>query len=647
MRKMVVIAAGVAVLGTPVCVWGAVPFGNTPDWESTDERATIEIALADFDGDGWQNVTGERKTGDGERHVFYLEHFPALTITAVRVNGTPVPRADYCFDARAGWFSLKDAPGNGARVDVDYKWSNRLDLFAGNTTRSQTDNYDVIYFNRNGALEVSASWFSEAREETYNVKEGDYDADGDVDVAINGDDYIMIYNNTGFGLERTPSWSTALLGGGTWCFAWGDVDNDDYLELAVSDMRKFYVFKNNAGTLESSASWSVDFGYSYSVAWGDVDGDGDMDLAGCTYAPSGQEIGYAYLFRNNSGTLEKTPYWRNDPPAGRCNGLAWGDADGDGWLDLVKGICGRVEGHDPYADIYFSNRGVLPPTPGWESDLYTHCFASCLVDADSDGLLDLIQAEAGIAGYFRVGGRLTESPGWDYHPGPPYWIQDIRVGDVNADGYVDVAAACIAQTGYPTGGPNKLFLNKADIGINVENFSASSCTRGVALRWEVNEAVAGFNLYREIKAVEVASEPRKINEELITGRSPYRYVDTDVSKGVTYQYWLEVVPLAGPAERHGPAECTAGVKTSFALAQNAPNPARTTTTFAFSVPAACDAALTVYDIAGRKVATPYAGRAKAGANELAVDVSTLAPGVYTYRLEAGGATAAKRMVVVR
>ena len=116
---------------------------------------------------------------------------------------------------------------------------------------------------------------------------------------------------------------------------------------------------------------------------------------------------------------------------------------------------------------------------------------------------------------------------------------------------------------------------------------------------------------------------------------------------MTYQYWLEVVPLAGPAERYGPVECTVGVKASFALAQNAPNPARTTTTFAFSVPAACDATLTVYDIAGRKVAVPCAGRAKAGENELAVDVSALAPGVYTYRLEAGGAAAAKRMVVVR
>jgi hypothetical protein len=186
------------------------------------------------------------------------------------------------------------------------------------------------------------------------------------------------------------------------------------------------------------------------------------------------------------------------------------------------------------------------------------------------------------------------------------------------------------------------------IGIDLISFrAAAGGNGGVAVTWEVEDRVAGFNLYREETSAEAASEPVKINDELITGRSPYRYRDDGVAAGATYRYWLEVVPLAGPAERHGPVECTVGVKASFALAHNAPNPARTTTTFAFCVPSACDATLTLYDIAGRKVATPFAGAAKAGENEVSLDVSALAPGVYTYRLEAGGEAAAKRMVVVR
>ncbi len=649
MRKLAITTAAALTALAAFCVWGAVPFGGSPDWESADNRSTVEIALADFNGDGWQVTKSERTTGDGDRHVFYLRHYPALTITAVRVKGTAVPRADYCFDSRAGWFSLKNAPADGARVEVDYKWSNRLDFFAGNEERAQTDNRDVIYFNRDGALEKTPSWLSTARVDTWTVMEADYDADGDVDVAIGGDEFIKIYKNTGTGLEGTPSWSAALPGGWAACFAWGDVDNDGYLELAVVDSYadKFYVFKNNAGTLEKSPSWSVGYSDANHVAWGDADGDGDMDLAGGTRVGLGVPEGFVYLFRNNNGTLAGTHYWKNDPPAGRCNALAWGDVNDDGWLDLLKGICGRggME-QDPYADIYYSDRGVLPKTPSWESGYYTHCNNSCLADADADGLLDLIQSTGGaVIAYFRKRGNLMKQPSWVVSPNP-YGTFDNRVGDVDADGYPDVAVGCIGVSAYPTGGPNQLFFNKCDIGIDVKDFAASPAAKGVALGWEVNEAVGGFNLLREVKAANAATEPARINDALITGRSPHRYLDEDVSSGTTYRYWLEVVPLAGPAELHGPAECTVGRKFSFALAQNVPNPARSVTTVAFSVAAACDAALAIYDLAGRKVASRVVS-AQAGANEVEFDLSSLAPGVYAYRLEAGGDVAARRMVVVR
>ncbi len=649
MTKLAIYAAAALTALAAVYARGDPPFGQTPDWESADDRSTNEIALADFNGDGWRNTTGERSTGNGKRHVFYLKHYPALTITAIRVGGKKVPRSDYCFDSRAGWFSLKEAPAEGVGVKVDYKWSNRLDLFAGNEERAQTDNRDVIYFNRGGALEKSPSWLSNARVDTYPVREADYDADGDVDVAIGGGGFIKIYKNTGSGLERTPSWTASDPLGVAVCLAWGDVDNDGYLELAVADSlaQWFYVYKNNGGRLEKSPSWTTAYTDARYVAWGDADGDGDMDLAGGTYARFGVTEGFVYLFRNDNGALAKQHYWRNAPPAGRCCALAWGDVNDDGWLDLVKGIIGRGPEHDPYTDIYYSDRGVLPKTPSWECEHYAFCYGSYLVDADADGRLDLIQpALSSAIGYFREGPTLQKTPGWHYVVGSPYTIEGARVGDVDADRYPDVAVGCGAITGYPAGGSNKLFLNRCDIGIRVKDFAASPSANGVVLRWEVNEAVAGFNLLREAGAAKVAAEPAKINDKLITGRSPYRYLDADVIPGTLYRYWLEVVPLAGPAELHGPAECTAGRKRSLALSQNVPNPARATTTVAFSAPAACDAALALYDLAGRKVASRIVS-AKAGANCVEVDVSSLAPGVYTYRLEAGGEGAAKRMVVIR
>jgi hypothetical protein len=647
MKKLTLVTAAALCALAACCVWGAPPFGYRPDWESADNRSTFTVALADFNGDGWQVTKGERKTGDGRAHVFYLRHYPALTITAVRVNGKAVPRADYCFDARAGWLSLKDAPPDGARVEVDYKWSNRLDLFAGNEERTQTDGRDVIYFNRDGALERTPSWLSTASDETYVVAEADYDADGDVDAAVGYDESIKIYKNTGAGLEGTPSWSTSLPGGWAAWLAWGDVDNDGYLELAVADMGgSFKMYKNNAGTLAKSPSWSAAYEAPYCVAWGDADGDGDMDLAGGTYADVQSSNGYAYLFKNNNGTLASAHFWKNDPPRGKCSALAWGDVNGDGWLDFLKGICGAAGEFDYYADVYYSNRGVLPETPSWESGYYTHCNNSCLADADADGLVDLVQAGGGeVIGYFREGGQLEKKPSWVVGL-DPYGTFDTRLGDVDADGYPDVAVACVGVSSSSAGGPNLLFLNQCDVGVRVKNFAAVPCARGVALRWEVNEAVAGFNLLREVVAASAAAEPARINEVLITGRSPYRYLDDGAAAPKTYRYWLEIVPLVGPAELHGPLECTVSRKAAFALAQNVPNPARAATTVAFSVPAPCEATLAIYDLAGRRVAS-RAVPATAGSNVVEIDLSALAPGVYTYRLEAAGEAAAQRMVVVR
>jgi hypothetical protein len=185
------------------------------------------------------------------------------------------------------------------------------------------------------------------------------------------------------------------------------------------------------------------------------------------------------------------------------------------------------------------------------------------------------------------------------------------------------------------------------VGIELASFEGHTRDGRAVLSWttaaEYNHA--GFNLYRE-----AADEGRvKINDALIVGKSPYRFVDGAVAAGISYKYYLEDVDLNGKGTLHGPVrvDTRGGVKASFALAQNAPNPARATTTFAFSVPTACDATLTVYDIAGRKVAVPFAGAAKAGENMIKVDVSAFVPGVYTYRLEAGGEAAAKRMVVVK
>jgi aminopeptidase N len=193
-----------------------------------------------------------------------------------------------------------------------------------------------------------------------------------------------------------------------------------------------------------------------------------------------------------------------------------------------------------------------------------------------------------------------------------------------------------------------LHKSTMNIGITLDYLRARTNEKGVVISWATSAErdFAGFNLYRE-SATTVADESRvKLNDELITGRSPYRFADRGVAAGEAYRYWLEAVDLSGARETFGPAKIELGLKpAAFALYGNAPNPARGTTTFAFSLPAAGPASLAVYDMAGREV-WRHDGTFAAGANELQATFD-LAPGVYVYRLDAGGEHAAKRMVLVR
>jgi len=90
---------------------------------------------------------------------------------------------------------------------------------------------------------------------------------------------------------------------------------------------------------------------------------------------------------------------------------------------------------------------------------------------------------------------------------------------------------------------------------------------------------------------------------------------------------------------------------TFELAQNYPNPFNPTTTIALDLPVGANYDLEVYNIAGQKVRT-FSGYSEAGTLEIVWDGkdasgSTVASGVYFYKVKAGDFTATKRMVMLK
>lgn len=87
---------------------------------------------------------------------------------------------------------------------------------------------------------------------------------------------------------------------------------------------------------------------------------------------------------------------------------------------------------------------------------------------------------------------------------------------------------------------------------------------------------------------------------------------------------------------------------AFALSQSIPNPSAGQALIRYTLPAAARVTLAAYDVQGRRVATWLDHEPQsAGVHEVAVRASAWRPGMYLYRLEAGGRSATRKMIVVK
>ena len=90
-----------------------------------------------------------------------------------------------------------------------------------------------------------------------------------------------------------------------------------------------------------------------------------------------------------------------------------------------------------------------------------------------------------------------------------------------------------------------------------------------------------------------------------------------------------------------------GKPSSIVLEQNYPNPFNPTTTVSFVISHSSLVSLKVFDVLGRKVATPVNEQLSAGTYKQIFNAEDLSSGVYFYRLTAGGYTQTKTMVVLK
>ncbi|MEL7361922.1 MAG: T9SS type A sorting domain-containing protein [Bacteroidota bacterium] len=94
-------------------------------------------------------------------------------------------------------------------------------------------------------------------------------------------------------------------------------------------------------------------------------------------------------------------------------------------------------------------------------------------------------------------------------------------------------------------------------------------------------------------------------------------------------------------------ENDAALPTALALEAAYPNPARDAATLRYALPTAADVHVTVTDLLGRTVLSRTEGAKPAGRHAVQLTLDGLSSGVYVVRVNAQGATATKRLTVVR
>lgn len=158
----------------------------------------------------------------------------------------------------------------------------------------------------------------------------------------------------------------------------GDVDGDGDLDLFIGGTPVFgrypeparsQIWINDGGTLKHSASWSNAFrqlGIVRGATFHDVDGEGSPDLA------MAMEWGPIRVFRNAGDRFQEITHDLGlDAWPGLWTGIATGDFDADGRLDLVVG-----------------NRGLNTALAVHQTDRFSIWFG----DPDHDGVLESFEA---------------------------------------------------------------------------------------------------------------------------------------------------------------------------------------------------------------------------------------------------------------
>jgi hypothetical protein len=372
---------------------------------ATNTGGFASFAWGDFRNSGLLDLVVANNgplSGGGGTNLFYRNNGDGTFLKILQQD--PAADPDYHVGVAVGDFDNDGTLDLTVASGVNSPSTRRIMLYQGKGDGTFTRTSGGSVTNQLGYFEA-CSWI-------------DYDNDGFLDLCVNdlGSGQLLLFHGNGDG-TFTKITSGAIVTDAIFGTAiWGDYDNDGFMDLLVPtglNNGVNYLYHNNGnGTFTriltnsiATDRWSAG---TDGAAWGDYDNDGFLDLFVTCEAGTPNRL----YHNNGDGTFTSisngpTAY---RPPGSNSKACDWGDYDNDGYLDLFV-----TSYNGP--NMLFHNNGdgtftqILTGDPVTENNTGLYCNACSWVDYDNDGFLDLFVARAPAASnlLYHNGGNTN---GW-------------------------------------------------------------------------------------------------------------------------------------------------------------------------------------------------------------------------------------------
>jgi len=321
---------------------------------------------------------------------------------------------------------------------ADFNGDGRIDIAVSNF---DSDTIAVFLNNGNGTFAAPVLTAVQIPNGLGPIVAGDFNEDGKPDLiaaTISGPQQDIVLLGKGDG-TFTQSGSIPNSGG----FNQGqavDLNGDKHLDLVTEGGVALGMGDGTFGPVTYYAA-GPPLGIYFGIAVGDFDGDGKLDIVTVDYFTATPPGGEVVFFRGNGDGTFQPPTWSPTPSTGPSS-VSAADFNGDGKLDLVIGYSpGSADVVRGNGDGTFNLVG--PQTSIYLSGLLGSGITVRAADLNQDGKTDVLVADYSV-GVLAIalnngGGTFLPSTQHTYMIAPG--LNDIAVADLNGDGLPDVVVS--------------------------------------------------------------------------------------------------------------------------------------------------------------------------------------------------------------